>query len=204
VDPVGACVGMKGNRVQYVVQELKGEKIDIIAWNADPAKYICNALAPAQIIRVIIDEVNRSMEVVVPDEQLSLAIGKRGQNVRLASRLTGWKIDVKSESKYTKSMRDGYQSLLQITGVGEATADSLYKGGYESASQVAESNIDELVQVAGITTKKAEKILEAANEYIKITQPKESSENIQEVKQENPAQDRDGQEDDAVDEGTEG
>jgi N utilization substance protein A len=173
VDPVGACVGMKGNRVQYVVQELKGEKIDIIPWNPDPAKFTCNALAPAEIIRVIIDEVNRSMEVVVPDEQLSLAIGKRGQNVRLASRLTGWKIDVKSESKYTKSMRDGYQSLLQITGVGEATADTLYKGGFGSAKEVADSNVNELMQVSGITSKKAEKILEAANEYLKITQPKD-------------------------------
>jgi len=173
VDPVGACVGMKGNRVQYVVQELKGEKIDIISWNPDPAKFTCNALAPAEIIRVIIDEVNRSMEVVVPDEQLSLAIGKRGQNVRLASRLTGWKIDVKSESKYTKSMRDGYQSLLQITGVGEATADSLYKGGFGSAREVAESNLDELGQVSGITPKKAEKLIESAKDYLKITQPKD-------------------------------
>jgi N utilization substance protein A len=173
VDPVGACVGMKGNRVQYVVQELKGEKIDIISWNPDPAKFTCNALAPAEIIRVIIDEVNRSMEVVVPDEQLSLAIGKRGQNVRLASRLTGWKIDVKSESKYTKSMRDGYQSLLQISGVGEATADSLYKGGFGSAREVAESNLAELGQVSGITPKKAEKLIESAKEYLKITQPKD-------------------------------
>ena len=184
VDPVGACVGMKGNRVQYVVQELRGEKIDIISWNPDPAKFICNALAPAEIIRVIIDEVNRSMEVVVPDEQLSLAIGKRGQNVRLASRLTGWKIDVKSESKYTKSMRDGYQSLLQITGVGEATADSLYKGGFGSAKEVAESNINELTQISGITSKKAEKLLDAANEFLKITQPKDPLADNQEMEQE--------------------
>ncbi|MBA4394622.1 MAG: transcription termination/antitermination protein NusA, partial [Desulfobacca sp.] len=159
-------------------------KIDIISWNPDPAKFICNALAPAEVIRVIIDEVNRSMEVVVPDDQLSLAIGKRGQNVRLASRLTGWKIDVKSESKYSKSMRDGYQSLLQITGVGEATADSLYKGGYKSAQEVAESNVDELVQISGITPKKAEKLLEAANEFLKITQPKESQVTNQDVEEE--------------------
>jgi N utilization substance protein A len=189
VDPVGACVGMKGNRVQYVVQELKGEKIDIISWNPDPAKFICNALAPAEIVRVIIDEVNRSMEVVVPDEQLSLAIGKRGQNVRLASRLVGWKIDVKSESKYTKSMRDGYQSLLQITGVGEATADSLYKGGFESAREVAEADMDDLLQIAGITQKKAEKILEAANEFLKLTQNKETMEDRPE--EEPPAEDTD-------------
>jgi N utilization substance protein A len=168
-----------------VVQELKGEKIDIISWNPDPAKFICNALAPAEVIRVIIDEVNRSMEVVVPDDQLSLAIGKRGQNVRLASRLTGWKIDVKSESKYTKSMRDGYQSLLQISGVGEATADSLYKSGYKSAREVAESSIDELVQISGITPKKAEKLLEAANEFLKIAQPKDGLDDDQEVEEEN-------------------
>jgi N utilization substance protein A len=174
VDPVGACVGMKGNRVQNVVQELRGEKIDIIPWNPDPAKFICNALAPAEIIRVIIDEVNRSMEVVVPDEQLSLAIGKRGQNVRLASRLTGWKIDVKSESKYDKSMRDGYQSLLQITGVGEATADALYKQGFQSAQEVTEASLEELLQVPGLSQKKAEKLLESAGSFLNLEKQKDA------------------------------
>ncbi|MBI5584680.1 MAG: transcription termination/antitermination protein NusA [Deltaproteobacteria bacterium] len=173
VDPVGACVGMKGNRVQNVVQELRGEKIDIIPWNPDPAKFICNALAPAEIIRVIIDEVNRSMEVVVPDEQLSLAIGKRGQNVRLASRLTGWKIDVKSESKYDKSMRDGYQSLLQITGVGEATADALYKQGFQSAQEVIEASLEELLQIPGLSQKKAEKLLESASAFLNLEKQKD-------------------------------
>jgi N utilization substance protein A len=174
VDPVGACVGMKGNRVQNAVQELRGEKIDIIPWNPDPAKFICNALAPAEIIRVIIDEVNHSMEVVVPDEQLSLAIGKRGQNVRLASRLTGWKIDVKSESKYDKSMRDGYQSLLQITGVGEATADALYKQGFQSAQEVTEATLEELLQVPGLSQKKAEKLLESAASYMNLEKQKDA------------------------------
>jgi N utilization substance protein A len=174
VDPVGACVGMKGNRVQNVVQELRGEKIDIIPWNPDPAKFICNALAPAEIIRVIIDEVNRSMEVVVPDEQLSLAIGKRGQNVRLASRLTGWKIDVKSESKYDKSMRDGYQSLLQITGVGEATADALYKQGFQSAQEVTEASLEELLQIPGLSQKKAEKLLESASAFLNLEKQKDA------------------------------
>ena len=100
IDPVGACVGIKGNRVQSVVQELKGEKIDIIPWHVDPAKFVCNALAPADISRVIIDETNHSMEVVVPDDALSIAIGRQGQNVRLASKLTGWQLDVKSETRY--------------------------------------------------------------------------------------------------------
>ena len=110
VDPVGACVGMKGSRVQAVVQELRGEKIDIIAYDPDPAKYVVNALAPAEISRVIVDEVNHSMEVIVADEMLSLAIGRRGQNVRLASKLSGWRIDVKSETKYSEALRDGYRS----------------------------------------------------------------------------------------------
>ncbi|MCP4906239.1 MAG: transcription termination/antitermination protein NusA, partial [bacterium] len=98
VDPVGACVGMKGSRVQAVVQELRGERIDIVPWSPDPARYVCSALSPAQVSKVIIDETAGSMDVIVPDDQLSLAIGRRGQNVRLAVQLTGWKIDIKSES----------------------------------------------------------------------------------------------------------
>lgn len=99
VDPVGACVGMRGTRVQNVVSELRGEKIDIIPWSDDIARFACNALAPASVTKVYIDEETRSMEIIVSDDQLSLAIGKRGQNVRLAARLTGWKTDIKSESK---------------------------------------------------------------------------------------------------------
>ena len=125
IDPVGACVGMKGSRVQNVVQELRGEKIDIISWHLDPAKFVCNALAPAEISRVIIDEYNRAMEVIVPDEFLSVAIGKRGQNVRLASKLTGWHLDVQSETKYSKAMQDGYASLVALPGVGVSLADAL-------------------------------------------------------------------------------
>ncbi|MEE8574504.1 MAG: helix-hairpin-helix domain-containing protein, partial [Thermodesulfobacteriota bacterium] len=98
VDPVGACVGVKGSRVQSVVQELKGEKIDIVHWADDNAVFVKNTLSPAQISRVIVDEAEHSMEVIVPDDQLSLAIGKKGQNVRLAVKLSGWKIDIKSES----------------------------------------------------------------------------------------------------------
>jgi N utilization substance protein A len=114
------------------------------------------------------------MEVVVPDEQLSLAIGKRGQNVRLASRLTGWKIDVKSESKYDKSMRDGYQSLLQITGVGEATADALYKQGFQSAQEVSEASLEELLQVPGLSQKKAEKLQESASAFLNLEKQKDA------------------------------
>ncbi len=99
VDPVGACVGMRGTRVQAVVQELRGEKIDIVLWRSDPAEYMCRALAPAAVSKIIMDEDEHAMEVIVPDDQLSLAIGKKGQNVRLASHLTGWKVDLRSESE---------------------------------------------------------------------------------------------------------
>jgi len=162
VDPVGACVGMKGRRVQAVVQELRGEKIDIVTWHPDSAKFICNALAPAEIIRVIVDEDNRSMEVVVQDDQLSLAIGKRGQNVRLASRLSGWRLDVNSESNYNKTLKDGYKSLLELPGVGEKRATDLYEEGFRSSRDVADTTVAELAGVDGISEKGAEKLIESA------------------------------------------
>jgi len=162
IDPVGACVGMKGSRVQSVVQELRGEKIDIIEYNPDPAKFVCNALAPAVISKVVIDQRNRTMEVVVPDDQLSLAIGKRGQNVRLASRLSEWRIDVKSESKYQKSLKEGYDTLLALPGVGDATAEHLYEAGFASAEELASAQVEELVVIPGISQQKAAKFIEAA------------------------------------------
>jgi len=165
VDPVGACVGMKGSRVQAVVQELKGEKIDIVPWDPDPAKFICNALAPAEIIRVLVDEANQSMEVVVPDDQLSLAIGRKGQNVRLASKISGWNLDVTNETNYNKSLKDAYNSLLSLDGVGEATATNLYQEGFRSVNDVASAKVEELVQVKGISSEKAEKIIESAKEF---------------------------------------
>jgi N utilization substance protein A len=105
VDPVGACVGMKGSRVQSVVQELRGERIDIIAWDEDPAKFVCNALQPAEIIRVLVNESEKTMEVIVPEEQLLLAIGKRGQNVKLAAKLVGWKIEVRAEGQVQDALK---------------------------------------------------------------------------------------------------
>jgi N utilization substance protein A len=166
VDPVGACVGMKGSRVQAVVQELRGEKIDIVPWDPDPAKFICNALAPAEIIRVIVDESNKSMEVVVLDDQLSLAIGRRGQNVRLASKISGWNLDVTSETDYNRVLKEAYNSLLSLDGIGEATATNLYQGGFRSVEDVAKSNIEELTQVKGISDEKAKKLIESAARYI--------------------------------------
>ena len=105
VDPVGACVGMKGSRVQSVVQELRGERIDIIAWDEDPAKFVCNALQPAEIIRVLVNENDKTMEVIVPEEQLLLAIGKKGQNVKLASKLVGWNIEVRAEGQVEDALK---------------------------------------------------------------------------------------------------
>jgi transcription termination/antitermination protein NusA len=162
IDPVGACVGMKGSRVQSVVQELRGEKIDIIPWHVDPAKFVCNALAPAEISRVIIDEESRAMEVVVPDDFLSIAIGKKGQNVRLASKLTGWHLDVKSETRYSQAMQTGYDSLVALPGVGISLADALYEAGFYSAEEISNASVEELIQIRGIGEDKAAKLIEAA------------------------------------------
>jgi len=165
IDPVGACVGMKGSRVQNVVQELKGEKIDIIPWHIDAARFICNALAPAEISKVIIDEDNHSMEVIVHDEFLSVAIGKRGQNVRLASALTGWQLDVINEEAYSSSVKAGYNELLSLPGVTIAIADALHEKGYFTAVEVADATVDELSLVRGVGKAKALPIIEAAKSY---------------------------------------
>ena len=175
VDPVGACVGMKGSRVQAVVQELRGEKIDIVTWDPDPAKFVCNALAPAEIVRVIVDEGNHSMEVVVQDDQLSLAIGKKGQNVRLASKLSGWNLDVISESNYNRALKEAYNSLLSLDGVGEATATNLYQEGFRSAEDLAGANIAELAQLKGISQEKAKKLVESAFQYLKTKEAEEET-----------------------------
>jgi N utilization substance protein A len=182
VDPVGACVGLKGARVQNIVQELRGEKIDIIPWSPDPAKFATNALAPAEVSRIILNKESQSMEVIVPDDQLSLAIGKRGQNVRLASRLVGWKIDVKTESKYSKSLKEGYLSLLSIPGVGEITANLLHEAGYSSAKEVAEASLEELVQATGLSEKKAASIIDAAKEMVEKKNAGDEAMEAQEAK----------------------
>ncbi|MBW2107200.1 MAG: transcription termination/antitermination protein NusA [Deltaproteobacteria bacterium] len=182
IDPVGACVGMKGSRVQSVVQELRGEKIDIIPWHADPAKFVCNALAPAEISRVVMDEITQSMEVIVPDEHLSVAIGKRGQNVRLASKLTGWSIDVKSESQYSHAMETGYRSLLELPGMGESTAELFREYGLYSVEELAKATVDDLIQIKGIGDTKAHALLEAAREAVeRMKQEQEAMKQEQET-----------------------
>ncbi|MEN8142541.1 MAG: transcription termination factor NusA [Thermodesulfobacteriota bacterium] len=161
VDPVGACVGMKGSRVQNVVQELQGEKIDIVPWSPDPARFVSNALAPAQVSLVVVDETKKTLLVVAPDDQLSLAIGRQGQNVRLASKLLGWNIDVKGETKYAKFMEDGYQSLLAVDGVEDRLAERLYDAGLTSCVELAESGVAELLEL-GLSEEEATKIITAA------------------------------------------
>ncbi len=150
VDPVGACVGMKGSRVQNVVQELQGERIDIVPWSPDPAKYVYNALAPAEVTMVIVDEDQHSLLVVVPDDQLSLAIGRQGQNVRLASRLLSWRIDVKSEQRYENLSNPGYKSLLAVAGIGEPLADKLMGAGIFSSVKLAEAELSRIMDVLGV------------------------------------------------------
>lgn len=161
VDPVGACVGMKGSRVQNVVQELQGEKIDIVPWSPDPARFVSNALAPAQVSMVVVDEGRKTLLVVAPDDQLSLAIGRQGQNVRLASKLLGWNIDVKSEAKYAKFMEDGYQSLLAVEGVEDRLAERIYDTGLSSSGELADSNVADLLEL-GLGEEEAAKIIAAA------------------------------------------
>ncbi len=150
VDPVGACVGMKGSRVQAVVQELRGEKIDIVPWDKDPARFVCNAIQPAEVSRVIIDESNGAMELVVPDEKLSLAIGRRGQNVRLASQLTGWKLDIISEVKFKQMEEDAITALAHIDGVNDQVSHTMYKLGFRSIEEVVDANAEELAAIPGL------------------------------------------------------
>jgi len=165
VDPVGACVGMKGSRVQAVVQELRGEKIDIVPYDDDPARFVCNALQPAEVSRVLLDEQNKAMEIIVPDDQLSLAIGRRGQNVRLAAQLSGWKLDINSESR-VKEMRDFATKSLTAIGLGEQSVELLYAHGFRSAKDFANASQEVLLQMPGITPENVERTMAAARAQI--------------------------------------
>jgi N utilization substance protein A len=161
VDPVGACVGMKGSRVQAVVQELRGEKIDIVPWDRDPARFVCNAIAPAEVVRVVIDEGNANMELVVPDAKLSLAIGRRGQNVRLASQLSGWRLDIVSESRFQQIEEEAMAALSRLS-TDEELARSLYRMGFRSLDEVVEASEGELASVPGISADDVAKLREDA------------------------------------------
>lgn len=174
VDPVGACVGIKGARVQNIIRELRGEKIDIVEWNEDPTLFAINALNPAKVSRVsIVDESERIMEVIVEDKQLSLAIGKRGQNVRLAARLIGWRIDIKSEEEkklevqtQMDAMSSGWHDIRELSGIGEKTLEKLVEQGFATVEQLAASTPEGVTEVPGIGMRTAEKIIMEAKSYV--------------------------------------
>jgi transcription termination/antitermination protein NusA len=162
IDPVGACVGMRGSRVQAVVGELQGEKIDIVPWAADPATFVVNALAPAEVSKVVMDEEQRRVEVVVPDDQLSLAIGRRGQNVRLASQLTGWDIDILTEAeeseRRTEEFRTRSRMFIDALDIDEVIAHLLVTEGFTALEEVAYVALDDLANIEGFDTDIAEEL----------------------------------------------
>ncbi len=163
VDPVGACVGMKGARVQAVVQELRGEKIDIVPFDRDPARYVIAAIQPAEVHKVIVDESDNRMELVVPDEKLSLAIGRKGQNVRLAAQLTQWRLDIISESKFRQMEEEAISGLSRMDGVNDALAKAMYRQGFRALEEIVEASTEELASIQGIgSPEAAEKMKEQA------------------------------------------
>ena len=170
IDPVGACVGMRGSRVQAVVSELQGEKIDIIQWSTDPAASIVNALAPAEVSKVVLDEDAKRIEVVVPDDQLRLAIGRRGQNVRLASQLSGWDIDILTEAEESERRQEEVQSRTKLfmaaLDVDEVIAHLLVSEGFATVEEVAYVPIEELASVESFDTEIAEELRRRAVEYV--------------------------------------
>lgn len=166
VDPVGACVGIKGTRVQAVVSELRGEKIDIVTWTPDAPSFVARALSPADVVRVVVDEEEHAMEVVVADDQLSLAIGRRGQNVKLASKLTGWRIDVRSESVAEEESKRARKSLASIPGIGFGESELLYQEGYRNVQEVAQASLEELASIEGLGEERIREILKGAVDVV--------------------------------------
>ncbi len=172
VDPVGACVGVKGSRVRPIIDELRGERIDLISYSTDASKYIANSLSPAKVVNVnIVNEAEKQAEIVVTDDQLSLAIGKSGQNARLAARLTGWHIDIKSETQRKEAAQEraaaSAEALSRLEGVGPKTIDILIKGGWGSLEKLSHGKPEDLTGLRGVGEKTAEKIIKSAKEALK-------------------------------------
>jgi N utilization substance protein A len=170
IDPVGACVGMRGSRVQAVVGELQGEKIDIIPWSNDPATFVVNALAPAEVTKVVLDDISHRIEVVVPDDQLSQAIGRRGQNVRLASMLTGWDIDILTEAEESERRTEETKSrsalFIAALDVDDVIAHLLVAEGFSSVEEIAGTEIEELAQIEGFDEDVAAELQDRALVYL--------------------------------------
>jgi N utilization substance protein A len=168
VDPVGACVGMKGSRVQAVVSELRGEAIDIVPYHPDPARFIVHAIAPASVSRVYIDEHAHAMELVVPDDQLSKAIGRRGQNVRLAAQLTGWRIDIFSESKHAEMNAQARQELSRIEALSHDQVETLIRHGFRSCREVADAEAYEIGGILGVEDEEADEIIASGERALEV------------------------------------
>ncbi len=166
IDPVGACVGIKGSRVQAVVQELRGERIDIITWTPDEPSFVARALAPAEVSRVVVEEEQHSMEVVVPDDQLSLAIGRRGQNVKLASKVTGWRIDVRSVSVAEEESKRIREVLASIPGIDFMHAEILFQQGFRSVRDVADATLEDFEDIEGLDQSEGSDIIAKAKEHL--------------------------------------
>jgi N utilization substance protein A len=170
IDPVGACVGMRGSRVQAVVQELQGEKIDIIPWSAQHATFVVNALAPAEVTKVVMDEEAGRVEVVVPDEQLSLAIGRRGQNVRLASQLTRWDIDILTEAEESERRQDEFRRrtglFVEALDVDDVIAGLLVTEGFTTIEELAYIAPDELADIEGFDESIADELIRRAQAFL--------------------------------------
>jgi len=165
IDSVGSCIGQKGTRVGAVISEIGGEKIDIIEWSEDPEIFVSNAMSPAKVTKIEIMFRRHTAKVYVPEDQLSLAIGKAGQNVRLAAKLTGWKIDVVGATLTAEGIKEG-KSLEDLEGVGEKTAEALRRAGFNTPEDILNSTVDDLTKAEGIGEKTAEKILEAAKKLL--------------------------------------
>ncbi len=166
VDPVGTCVGVRGARVQNIIQELKGERQDIIVWSEDPVKFVCNALSPARVSKVIVDKAERSIDVVVADDQLSLAIGRKGQNVRLVAKMTGWKIDVRSEDMEELDSSGDAGIFDGIDVIDTVLSDSLQEAGFDSVAKLAAAEVDHLIELEGIDGEMAKEIIEKAKREV--------------------------------------
>jgi len=192
VDPVGACVGNRGARVQNIVQELHGERIDIVPWSDDPATFVCSALAPAEVSEIIVDDENHSMEIIVDDSQLSLAIGKKGQNVRLSAKITGWKIDIRSRSKYDESSKEHLNELIGIEGIDESMAEKLINADILDLESVHNAAVSELEAILEIDKDLAENIKEQSKLFLENNI---SSDECEELNEENaPTEDETGEE----------
>ncbi len=174
IDPVGTCIGVRGSRISVILEELnvaksdkkEREKIDVVLWDPDPAKFVYNALSPAECSKVIVDEENKTLEVIVPDDQLSLAIGKKGENVKLASKLVGWRIDILSETQYLRRQEPEFLKLLKVTGLSDETAGFLYEAGIKDLKTLVETPVEKIAELTKLSVEEVEKILEKAKKEV--------------------------------------